>query len=463
MKEKYDYIVIGSGPAGHVSAIKAAQLGLSVAVVEKNDRMLGGVCLNEGCIPAKSLYHSAGVYDIIKSAALHGFDVQCGPLNLGKFVQKSRETAEVLRNGLLFLFKKNKIDFITGTASFLDKNTIEISGSGTTALKGDKFLIATGSFPRELPGFSFDGRHILNSSHAIRTDRVPDSIVIAGGGAIGIEFASFFSALGTKVHVIEALASILPAEDRDISNRMRSILKHRGVQIDTSTVIRDIITNGEETRVFPENREDPIVCDFVLACVGRLPDAKNLKLENAGIETDENGFIPVNDSFMTKIPNIYAAGDVIRTPMLAHVASAEGEAAAIAAAGRVPDVIDYTSIPNAIYSSVQVSSVGYTEEAAKNSGLDYSAGKNFFKSNGKAIADGHTEGIIKVIAQNSTRKIIGAHIICHNASDLIAEFVLAKKNGLTTDDISGSVHAHPTFSETAVDACRSVFGKPIHS
>jgi dihydrolipoamide dehydrogenase len=450
--ENYDYLVIGSGPAGHTSAIRAAQLGLKVAVVEKDKDMFGGVCLNEGCIPAKSLYRSAHIVDIVRrSPELCGIDVKYKCVDTQEMVNKSRQVADQLSQGLLFLFKKNGITLINGKAKFLDKNTVRIEGgeTGTVKIQADKFLIATGSTPAILPGIEFDGEKILNSSHAIRLKEIPKSILVVGGGAIGVEFASFFNLLGSEVTILELEESLLPSEDKEISRRFQSIFKQSGIKVLTGATLGDESINQDEY-------------EKILIAVGRIPEVSGLGLERLEIETDGRGFIPVNSKMQTTSENVYAAGDVINTPMLAHVANIEGEIAAEAAAGKDPDKIDYTSIPNAVYSDVQVASVGITEEEAKEKNLDYKTGKQFFKSCGKAIINSQSEGFIKVIADSSSREILGVHILSHMATELIHEFAVAKRAGLKVEDIAGTVHAHPTFSETAIDACKAVFGKPIH-
>ncbi|MGB2660903.1 MAG: dihydrolipoyl dehydrogenase [Candidatus Omnitrophota bacterium] len=452
MPEKYDYLVIGSGPAGYVSAIRAAQLGLKVAVVEKDRNMLGGVCLNEGCIPAKSLFRSASIFNIVKrSPELFGLEVKYKRVNMAKMVEKSRQCAEDLSKGLLFLFKKNKIDLINGKAAFRDNKTVQVEGEEESAItvQADKFLIAAGSTPREIPGVNFDGKKIINSSQAIRLEKVPKSILIIGGGAIGVEFASFFNMLGSEVTIIELLDSLLPLADGEVSRRFQSIFKQRGIKVHTSSPL------GEEV-IKKEAHEK------ILVAVGRVPATSGIGLEEIGVKTDEHGYIPVDFNMRTVAENIYAAGDVLWTPMLAHAAYAEGEAAAEAAAGNQPEAIDYTCVPNAVYSDVQAASVGITEEEAKAEDLPYKTGKQLFKASGKAVINSETEGFIKIIADDVTHKILGAHIVGSEAAELIHEFVLAKKAGLTVEEIEKTVHAHPTFSETAIDACRSVFGKPLH-
>lgn len=467
MNRVYDYLIIGSGPAGHVSAIRAAQLGLKTAVIEKDENMFGGVCLNEGCIPAKSLYRSAKIYDTIKrSKELCGLEATLGPIDLGVIVAKSRAHAQTLKKGLSFLFGKNGIELIKGTASFVDKNTVRVLSTDgkIEEIKAGKILIAAGSTPRCLPGAPFDGNVILDSSHGIRISQVPGKMLIIGAGAIGTEFASYYGILGADVTLVEMEDAILPLEDREIAKRLEAILTRKGVKVITSAKVKKISVASSSAQVIIAAPEGDVaaVFDKVIVSVGRVPATASLALEKAGISVDDRGFIPVDGMMRTSAGNIYAAGDVVRTPMLAHVASAEGEVAAEDAAGHGPKPIEYDSVPSAMYGEVQTSGVGLTEEKVKAAGIDHSTGKQFFKANGRAVVNGQAEGFIKVIADANTRELLGAHIIGYEAAELIHEFVVAKKSGLTVDDIAQTVHAHPTFSETAVDACRAVFGKAIH-
>lgn len=450
MRDNYDYLVIGSGPAGHTSAIIAAQAGLRTALVEKDPAMLGGVCLNEGCIPAKSLYNSAKILGIAKNNPdIFGVAIPSGSDCMGSFVGKSIKTVGQLKQGLSFLLKKNDIDFIKAKAEFLDPGTIKLTApeGGERIVKAGKFLIASGSRARQLKEIPFDGRKVISSADAIRLEKIPGKILIVGSGAIGTEFASFFNTMGSEVTLVEIEPAILPTEDKDVSIGLRSIFTKRGIKVLTSSGPSDFKV------------ED---FDMVLVSVGRAPSTSGLGLERAGVKTDEKGFIPVDGSMCTNVDNIYAAGDVLSTPMLAHMASAEGEAAAMSVLGKDPGTIDLSAVPNAVYSDIQAASVGLTEQAAGEKGIDFSIGKQFFKANGKALVNSQAEGFIKVLAENGTRRIIGAHILGVNATEIIHEFALAKRKHLTVDDIYGTVHAHPTFSESAIDAAKSVFGKPVH-
>jgi len=451
MDNKYDYIVIGSGPAGHVSAIRAHQLGLKTAVIEKNiQEMLGGVCLNEGCIPAKSLFDSVKIADKIKNnGELYNIDVSGGKFNIAKAVEKSRDIAENLKKGLTFLFKKNNIDLIEGEAKLKTNKVVvvETSSGEKKEIIADKVLIATGSKPKALPSVPFDGKRIITSSEAIRLKTIPENILILGAGAIGTEFASYFNMAGSEVTLLELEDSIVPLEDKEISKRFSSVLKRNGIKIMTSSSLSDVSMEDYE---------------YILVAVGRTPSTQGIGLEEIGVKVDEKGFIEVNKDLKTSLDNIYAAGDVIKGPMLAHAGYKEGEFAAEQIVGKDPKAIDYGLIPNAIYTGPQVASIGITEEEAKKRNIDYSVGKQLFKSSGKAVIIGQTEGFIKIIADTKTHEVLGVHILGPEASELIHEFIVAMAAGLTVEEISEIVHAHPTLSELAIDACRAVFDKPIH-
>ncbi len=466
-KKLYDYLVLGSGPAGHVSAIKAARLGLKVAVVEKDRGMFGGVCLNEGCIPAKSLYNSAGMIETVrKNQKLCGLDDRPVEIDMPGIVSKSREAAQQLHKGLSFLFEKNAIEVIYGNGSFVDKGTVSITGDSgdETLARADRFLIATGSAPAPLPGIPFDGNTVISSSGAIRLEKIPENILIIGGGAIGVEFAGFYGLLGSEVVLAEAESTILPSEDRETARCLQSILKHKGIKVLTGSRVKGMAPDKGGAKIVIERRgmEEADVYEKVLVAVGRVPATFDIGLDKAGVDTDEKGYIRVDADMRTNAGHIYAAGDVINSPMLAHVAYAEGEAAAEAAAGKKPEPVDYGSIPNAVYSDIKAASVGMNEEQLRSGNIEYRAGKQFFRANGRAVANSETEGFIKVLAHPGTHRLLGAHIVGHGADELIHEFALAKRAGLTVEAIAGTVHAHPTFSETAAETCRSVFGKPIH-
>jgi dihydrolipoamide dehydrogenase len=467
-REKYDYIVIGTGPAGFVSSIKAAQLGLKVAVVQDGIDMLGGACMDEGVIPAKSLIHSAKILSEIRNnAELFGFEVQPDNVNLARMVDKSRNTISQLRRGLTGLFKKNGIDIINAHAQFLDRYTLQITGDNkdTSSIQADNILIATGSSPKPLPDIPFDGNRVISSCHALYLTEVPKRLVIVGGGSIGAEFASFFNIIGSVVSIVEFEDSLLPFEDTDISKGLLRLFDRAGIHTHTSSQVINVspIDNGLKVTIQGDNGEIAEYCDKVLVSTGRIPLTSSLGLENAGVKVDGRGFILVDNMMRTNVENIYAAGDVIPTPMLANVAFIEGEIAAYSAAGQASEPIDYDSIPNVVYTEVQVASIGLTEEQAIAREMNYSVGKQPFVGTFKSSITSEREGFIKVIAENNTGKLLGAHILAVEAAELIQGFIIAKNAGLTVRDIVKTIPPNPTFSESMVDACKLVLGKTIRN
>ncbi len=464
MHKKYDYLVIGSGPAGHMSALRAVQLGLKTAVVELSQEMFGGACLNEGCIPAKSLYHSAKIVKLVRqNAGLCGLGGKDISADLASIVAKSREAVQQLSSGLSFLFRKHGIEIITGKAEFSDAETVVVKDgkNGAVEIKADKVLVAAGSSPRSLPGLPFDGKYIINSSHAVRLAKLPRKILIVGGGVIGMEFASFFNLLGSETTIVEAEGSILPNEDGDVVKYMESLFRKKGIDIHTSSKVKEAVVEKGAVKVALESergaKEERY--ELVLVSAGRVPSSSGMGLDKAGVKTDDCGFIIVNGAMATNVKSIFAAGDIVGSPMVAHIAAAEGEIAAESAAGKKIKPIDPRCVPNAVYTDIEAASVGFTEEEAKKKGINTVTAKHFFKANGRAVANFETEGFIKIIVNKDTRKFEGVHIVGEGASELIHEFVVAKKNGLTADAISNSIHAHPTFSETAVGVARAVFDR----
>ncbi len=464
MGKKYDYIVVGSGPAGHSSAITAAKMGLKTALVEQSAEMLGGVCLNEGCIPAKALYSSARLLlKARKDPAVFGPVKEPSADTISEMVSKSMRASDELKRGLRSHLEKLGIEFIEARAMFVDggRLSLDASGNGGSVYESRNILIATGSCPRVLPRVSFDGKRVISSSEAVRLNYIPQKTLIIGAGAVGVEFACFFASMGSKVTLIEKESAVLPAEDKDLSSAMRIILKKKGVSIFTSCSLERISVNDDKVSVrfsspVGETAEDH---DTVIVSIGRVPSTSGMGLEKAGVSVDDNGYIPVDASMRTNIPGIYAAGDVVPGPMLAHVAQVEGEQAAFAAAGKDPEPIDYTSIPNAVYTDIQAASVGFTQERAESMGAGIVTGKSFFKANGKAVASGESEGFVKIVADGSTRSVLGAHIVGAAATEMIHEFALARRKGLTVDDIAMTVHAHPTFSESASLAAKEILFK----
>ena len=468
MLKEYDYVVIGSGPAGHVSAIKAALSGLRTAVIEKKENMFGGVCLNEGCIPAKSLFHSAElIQNARKADKFFKGGLNGGDIDVSELTHESQRSVELLKKGLRSILNKNGIDLIIGEASFVDKNVLRIeSGTEDTEvmeIHSSKILIATGSKSFSFSNVHQDSEKIITSSEAIALESVPGNILIVGGGAIGVEFASFFNILGSKVTIIEMKDDILPTEDSDVSRGMRSLLKRKGVEVITGCQLSEAVNSPADVKVkiVVSGEEKERSFEKILLSAGRVPFTEGLGLDKLGVELDGKGYIKVDEELRTNIKNIYAAGDVINSPMLAHAAQIEGETAAASASNAKPETIEYGNIPFAVYSEIKASGVGLTEKDAKEKGLDYGVGKVFFRSNGRAVACGDTEGFVKVIADNKTKLIYGVHILGKHSDELIHEFVLAKKMGISVDDISKTVHAHPTFSEIAIEACRAVSGDKL--
>lgn len=459
MQKKYEVVIIGAGPGGYVAAIRLSQLGKSVCIIEQALERLGGVCLNEGCIPTKALINSASVYDLAKESASLGLDVKFSPPDMQKLLTCALNNSSKLRNGIEFLFKKNKIDLIFGRASLASKTTVQV---GEDKISAQNIIIATGSRSKVLPGIEPDSVRVLTSSDIFQLKEIPKSLLVIGAGAIGIEFASLFASLGSKVTVAEALKQILPLEDKEIALEVTKYLKKKGVEIMTSCLIEKLEKNPESCSVSIKTGSASLSKEFeyCLISVGRAANIEDLGLERCAIST-EKGFIKVNSLYQTSVDNIYAVGDCINTPMLAHVASAEGIVAAEAIAGRDPKALDYNNIPSAVYCEFQAARVGLTEDSAREKGLDIVVAKHSFKACGKAVLLHKENGVVKIVADKNSR-IIGVHIAGHQASEIIHEFVLAKSASLSLRDIANTVHAHPTLSEIAQDAAKSVFDKPIH-
>ncbi len=466
MREVYDYAVIGSGPAGHVSAMAAARLGLKTVIVEKNSDMTGGVCLNEGCIPAKSLFDSAHFFDFVKNhPSLFPGAASSVTGIFPEIMARSAAASDKLKRGLTAHLKKLGIEMIYGAASFENKSSLKI-----VPVEGEPFLIsfkkaliASGSSPKGISDMPFMEGKIISSSEAVRMNKVPGNMLIVGGGAIGVEFASFFSTMGARVSLVEAQAEILPREDRDVSSAIRGFLRRKGVEVSTSASAKYLsIEEGKvRTRIVSGGEEKDELYDTVLVAVGRVPATGELALENAGITVDPRGFIPVEPSFETASAGIFAAGDVIDSPMLAHAAQAEGEAAAFSARGRQTKAIDYSSMPNAVYSAVQAASVGFTEQEARKRGPEVVVGKSFFKANGKAVLSGGEEGFVKIVAEAESKVVLGAHVVGSIATEIIPELTIAKRLGLTVSDIAWTIHAHPTFSESVQSAAKEIIFSTI--
>ena len=462
----FDIVIIGSGPGGYVASIRAAQLGMKVACVEK-EKTLGGTCLNIGCIPSKALLNSSEKYiELSKHAEEHGITASKVDIDVSKLMQRKEKIVKQLTTGIGFLFKKNKITHINGTASFSDSKTILVSSSdGDKKITAKHFIIATGSTSIEIPSIPIDEKKIVTSTGALSLPSIPKSLLVIGGGYIGLEMGSVWSRLGAEVHVIEFLDHITPGMDKEISKEFLQILQKQGINFHLETKVDSIKKKNKIVTVSTTNKDGKKInfsCDVVLICVGRKPNTKNLNLEAIGVLLDDKKRIKVNNNFQTNVNNIYAIGDVIKGPMLAHKAEEEGIAIAELIAGQSGHV-NYNIIPGVIYTFPEVASIGKTEEQLKDLNKKYKIGKFPFMANSRAKAINETQGFVKILADEKTDKILGTHIIGPNAGEMIAEIAIAMEFGASSEDIARTCHAHPTFSEAIKEAALSVDKRPIHS
>jgi dihydrolipoyl dehydrogenase len=463
---KYDLIVVGSGPGGYVAAIRAAQLGMTVAIVEREN--LGGICLNWGCIPTKALLKSAQVFEYINHADDYGIKVSNPKVDFDHMVSRSRGVADGMSKGISFLMKKNKITVIMGTGKLARGKKVEVTDDKgvMTAYEANNIIIATGARSKELPNLPIDGKKIIGYRQAMTLEKQPKSMVVIGAGAIGVEFAYFYSTIGTKVTIVEFMEQgLVPREDKDVSKELTKVFKKAGMDIMANTSVESVDTKGKECVVTTKNRktgkEEIIKCDVVLSATGVTPNTENIGLETLGIKT-ERGLINVDDYYQTNVPGIYAIGDVIATQALAHVASAEGITCVEKIAGHNPEVIDYNNIPGCTYCIPEVASVGYTEEAAKEAGYEIKVGKFPFSASGKASAAGAKNGFVKVIFDAKYGEWLGAHMIGYNVTEMIAEVVVARKLETTGHEIIKSIHPHPTMSEAVMEAAAAAYDEVIH-
>lgn len=460
----YDLIVIGSGPGGYVAAIRASQLGLKTAIVERDT--LGGICLNWGCIPTKALLKSAQVFEYINHAADYGISLSEPKADFGAVIKRSRAVADAMSKGVQFLMKKNKIDVINGTGKLKKSGKVEVTDASGKKEEhtGKHIILATGARSKELPNVKQDGKKIIGYREAMNLPTQPKSLVVVGSGAIGIEFAYFYAALGTKVTVVEFLDSILPREDKDVSKEMERVFRKKGIASLTSTSVESVDTKGEGCVVNIKKKDgtlDKIECDVVLSAVGITTNIEGLGLEEAGVKT-EKGLVVTNDFYQTNIAGVYAIGDITKVPALAHVASAEGITCVEKIAGKNPEAIDYGNIPSCTYCSPEVASVGLTEEEAKAKGIEIKVGKFPFTASGKAKASGAPEGFVKVIFDAKYGEWLGCHMVGYNVTELIAEVVVARKLETTGHEIIKSIHPHPTMSEAIMEAAAAAYGEVIH-
>ena len=466
MKEKFQAIVIGGGPGGYVCAIRLAQLGIKTACVESRGS-LGGTCLNVGCIPSKSLLNLSEEFNKVKHLSNKGIEVGEVKLNLSKMMKSKDKAVTVLTKGVEFLLKKNKVTYYKGTGSFKSKNEILIKDENNkeTLISADKIIIATGSVPVSLPGVEIDEKIIVSSTGALNLDQVPKKMVVVGGGYIGLEMGSVWSRLGAEVHVVEFLDHITPGMDKEISNEFMKILKKQKINFHMQNKVEKIQKNKSGAIVYTKDqngKQNKFECDIVLISVGRRPNTNGLNLEKIGIELDNKKRIKTKKNFQTNLDNVYAIGDVIVGPMLAHKAEDEGIAVAENIAGQSGHV-NYDTIPGVIYTSPEVASIGKTEEQLKKDNVKYKIGKFSFMANSRAKAIDDAEGFVKILADEKTDKVLGAHLIGPHAGELIAEIGIAMEFGASSEDIARTCHAHPTFSEAVKEAALSVDKRAIHS
>jgi len=460
----YDIIVVGSGPGGYVTAIRASQLGLKTAIVERE--ALGGICLNWGCIPTKALLKSANVFEYLSHAADYGITVKDAKADFNSMVKRSRDVADGMSNGIKFLMKKNKIDVLTGNGILKANKTVTVTdeaGKSTDHTANRAVIIATGARSRALPNLPQDGEKIIGYRQAMTLKKQPKKMVVVGSGAIGVEFAYFYNAIGTEVTIVEYLPNIVPVEDTDVSKQLEKTFKKSGIKVMTGSSVESVDTSGKHCVVSVKTAkgDEKIECDVVLSAVGIQANIENIGLEEVGIVVDK-GRILVNDFYETNMPGYYAIGDVIPGPALAHVASAEGIVCVEKIAGHHPEPIDYGNIPGCTYCSPEIASVGMTEKAAKEAGVELKIGKFPFSASGKASAAGAKDGFVKLLFDAKYGELLGAHMIGANVTEMIAEIVAIRKLETTGEELIKTIHPHPTMSEAVMEAAAAAYGEVIH-
>jgi dihydrolipoamide dehydrogenase len=463
MSVQYDLIVIGSGPGGYVAAIRASQLGMKVGVVEVAE--LGGICLNWGCIPTKALLKSAQVFEYIKHAKDYGIDVKEPNVDFGGMVKRSREVAAGMSRGIQFLFKKNKIDVIEGFGKLVKGPKVEVKNSKgeTQVYEAKHIILATGGRARELPNLKIDNQKIIGYRKAMVLEKQPASMVIVGSGAIGVEFAYFYHSIGTKVTIVEFLPRIVPNEDEEVSKQLERSYKKAGINIMVNSSVESVDTSGKgcKVKVKTASGVENLECDIVLSAVGVSTNLEGIGLEELGVKTDK-GRVLVDEYYKTNVPGVYAIGDIVSGPALAHVASAEGITCVEKIAGHHPEPINYQNIPGCTYCQPEIASVGLTEKQAIEAGYEVKVGKFPFSASGKASAAGAKEGFIKVIFDAKYGEWLGAHMIGANVTEMIAEVVVARRLETTGHEIIKSIHPHPTMSEAIMEATAAAYGEVIH-
>lgn len=469
MNKRYDVICVGAGPGGYSAALRLAQSGKKTALIDYNKDNIGGVCLNEGCIPVKSMLKVSQLHkEVKKESDSYGLNLKAGSPDIEKINSYSKKVSDNLKSGLSYLFKKNNISFIEGKAKLLSEYKLEVTSVEKFVLEAENIILANGSRPIELPDFKVDGEQIISSKEALNLDRLPESIIIIGAGAVGVEFADIFNNLGSKVTLVEIKENILPGVEVEAAKSLEAILKKEGIKIHTAAKVSGIDKKSNLLKiklVKPGNndKEEEIEADMILLALGRCANLDESSLSKVGIKFKDK-FIEVDKSMRTSIPNIYAVGDITGHPMLAHAAYRESEKAVSSINKEKRRPINYLEIPKIIYSNVELAYIGLTEEEAKSKGLDYKTAKYQFRSNSRAVLSNYADGFIKIIADKKTHRFIGVHMLGHEVSELIHQFAIALSNDITVDDMAEkAVYGHPTFSEAVCEACRGVFKKPLHS
>ncbi len=466
MNKPYDIAILGGGPGGYVAAIRATQLGFKTVVIDKDN--LGGICLNWGCIPTKSLLKNAEIFDLMKNHSNEfGISVQGLSFDFNKIIKRSRDISDRITKNVELLIKKNKIDRIRGYGKLVSKNQIDIfdsNGKKNDSVSSEKIIIATGARPKAVPTIPIDKKNIITSTEAMNLPTQPKDLIVIGAGAIGIEFAYFYNVLGTKVTVVEMMENILPVEDKEVSETLEKNFKKRGIEIYTSTKVEkaEVKGNGVSVTIEKDGKKIVLKSEKVLCAIGVTGNVEGFGLEELGVELYKNHIKINKNNYETNVPGIYAIGDVIGPPWLAHVASSEGIHCVEMMKGTNPNPINYDNIPGCTYCNPQVASVGMTEVKARENGYELKIGKFPFMASGKAFAIGEREGFVKLIFNAKYGELLGAHIIGPEATELIAELTLAKSMEATFETIIKTVHAHPTLSESIMEAAANAYGESIH-
>ena len=463
---QFDVVVIGAGPGGYVAAIRASQLGLKAAIIDK--QWLGGVCLNVGCIPSKALLHNAEIaHTLLTKANDYGFSFENLQLDYSAAFKRSRQASQRLTKGVAFLMKKNNIEVIEGNARLVGagKVKVELNAGGEEEIEAKDIILATGAHATVIPGMEPDGEKLLDYVHAIMLEKLPKSAVVIGGGAIGVEFATIWSGYGVDVTIVEMLPHILPNEDEEAAAELAKAFKKRGVKVHAGTKVKSVTKTETGTSVLLESEkgEETVDAEITLVAIGFKPNSLGIGLEEAGVELDKRGFVQIDERMATNVPGIWAIGDLTGKLLLAHAASAMGQVCAENIAGHEGRKLDYRMIPRAVFSDPQVASFGYTEAQAKEAGFDVKVGRFNFIANGKALGLGAGTGFAKVIIDAKYGELLGATLVGPEVSELLPELVLAQANELTVEEIAHSVHIHPTLSEAVLEAAEAALGRSIHS